>query len=231
MSARSSQHGQIIELLEKLRLQVDRRRMSTCARFIAVAEIFNEYDPIIMETVLQRAAIDNRDLSFFDCADICKALIMTNYKSPTGQEHIFLANVLKRIREQPRDVMFSAKAFHSLVYYLAILGYHDAEVIDNALGDDFLYVAYNRPQYLITEVYGLNAFVQLNLTGHYQGNLLTQKYHKKLKKVMKHAQDIKNHSKSFGAIKMLRTFAEIMDTLNWPYQIGLAVPHYTTAGT
>lgn len=184
-----------------------------------------------METVLQRASIDDRDLSFFDCSDICEGLIMTNYKSPAGYEHTFLANVLKRIREQPRDVRFSAKAFHSLVYYLAILGYHDAEIIDNALRDDFLYVAFKRPQYLFNEIYGLNAFSQLNLNGLYQGNLLTQKYHKKLKKVMKHADDMKNHSKSFGAFKMLRTLAEILDTLNWPYKIGFALPHYTTAGT
>lgn len=216
--------------MEQLRLQINRRPLSTCVRFIGIAEIFYDYDPIIMENILKRATIDASDLSFFDYSDICKALVMSNYKSPTGQDQIFLEILLQRIRERVRYVQTSARGFSCLVYYLAILGWHDAEIIQNALRDDFLLVAYKRPQFLINEIYGLNVFAQLNLNGNYQGNLLNKKYHKKMKKIMENASEIKTHSKTFGTPKMLKMLMEILDAANLSYKLGFALPQYPIAG-
>lgn len=227
-SYRTHHYDQLVQLMDKLRQQLPRRPTAHCLRFVSVADGLHMHDPTTIENVLQRMPGDIKSFSVFDFADICKALVMFDYKSPGGHDHIVLPMILQEIRERTSDLRRAFKIFNSLVYYLAVLGYHDNEIIENALRSDFLTIVYGRPQVLDSVISGLSAYAEINLRQSYRGALLDHPYKKKLKRPM--AAGIKEQTKVYSGNRMLKTMMEVFDDTAVPYRVGYALPHFESAG-
>lgn len=230
ISYRVNHYQQLTKLLEVLRSQLNKRPVSVCVRFVRVAEGCNIYDPATIENVLQRAPAAIKTLSLYDFDDICQALVIFNYQSPSGADRSLLPILLQEIRDRVPEIAFSTKTFLSLVHNLTILGYHDHEIIENALRSDFLQTVFQGNEFLDNSVYGLSAYAEINLQNQYRGRLLSEKYKKKMKKISKVTAGVKDKVKVYNANRMFKTIMEILDESTTPYKVGFALPHFQAAG-
>lgn len=203
--------------------------MSTCIRFLRVGEHAYLHDPKIIENVLERAPAAIEELDFADMADICHSLAIFDYKSPRQLDQKLLPLFLTEIRNRVPRIGYSPRSFHTLLYYLTVLGYHDHEIISNALRKDFLEPAY-RAHFLDSKIFGLNAYAQINLKGMYDGHVLAEKYIRRRSGIINFNKKLKDNWTCFGVHRVLRQLMGFLDVLNMPYQLGYALSHYDYAG-
>lgn len=216
--------------MNNLKTQLNKRSLSVCIRFLLVAESVFVHNPDIFENILERTPDAINQLLPVDLLDICCSLVKFDYQSPKNLHKTVPELILKNIRERVTQLGIIPVNFHMILYCLAILGYHDHEIIHNALRQDFIHIAYKHLQFLGSEVCGLNAFVQINLKNEYKGNLLEEKHKKIMREVITATSTIKTRSKVFGAHRMCRNLMEILDELEMPYQLGYALPHFRIPG-
>lgn len=226
MSYRVRYADVIVDLTKKLRPEVEHRRFAVCLDIILIGDKIQIYDPPSMEILINRVSNSIETFTIPNMDQLCYALVCFGHTSESSRD--LLAKLLHILPSQLKFIALSPRKFVPLVYHLAVLGFHDHELIHNALRKDFLRALYNTKRCYPSEVFALDAFAKINLKGTYEGGNLDEKDNKIL---YERVIDIKCSNRRFyEPYKTLSRISEIFDGLQIPYQVGHALPHFETTG-
>lgn len=217
--------------MTKLRSELHHRSLYLSVIVCTIAERQLIYDHESIEILLNKAIANIEELTLLDMEATCLALSNFAYKSESGIEREFFDKILTELPNRTFQITKSPKKFISLVYSLAVNGFHDAELIQNALRPDFLKEIYMHERYYTPDLYGLDAFARINLKDSYKGSQLHEKSHRIMTKILTAYIPSKDDEfKVTGANIMTLKIGDIVEKLHKHYHIGHTLPHFPNAG-
>lgn len=218
--------------MDKLCLEIPQRTHLVALAICLLGERINYLHEGSIRAMTNKALQDINELSLKDFEQTCFLYIKYGIQPDFVEAHNLCRRFLEQIPRRSDDIITSARRLIPLLYCLAILGHYDVQLINNALRKDFLAAVHPHYSMYPVEVYGLDAFVKINLRDTYTGNRLEGKEAMSVvKAVMSYIPEKNGKFKVRGTDVMLLDLNDVVRELHQHCYMGHAIPQSGYAGT
>lgn len=220
-----------MQLMHRFCSQIPHRSPRTALAFCVIAERIHLFHEESIRALVKKALNNIAEFKLSDIEQTCLALAKFGIQPEFKEAHELCQLFLEEIPRRTEEIVLSPKRFIPLLYCLATLGYYNEELIHNALRKEFVDAVYPHYSMFPPEIYGLDAFVSVNLRDTYKGNRLDGKNVKGvIKHVMAYIPDENGPYKVRYSDRMLLDVAKIVADRYKYYCLGHALPQIGFAG-
>lgn len=218
-------------LLDSIVPQIPRLSLMSCLHVLLLGSDIQLCHLPTIEPILHRFQdqVPNIRLKEIERISFVMGLFYLQSRLPIADQ--LSRQILGNLKTRVDEIMKYPRCFPTCLQYLAYSGYADAELISCALDERFCEMAYGRNVTLGRELFGLDAYAQINLKDSYGGLLLENKRRRTMGKILVHYIPTRSGDHKLSATdKILLEIKEAAERSVGDCHMAHVLPHYDRPG-